>query len=1456
VQIVFDDGAGRWDLDVRVNNPSATVADLARALGAGSDDDDGDDPRLLIGGQPAGPDLGLREAGLHEGALVEPAVGGRSATGPAAATARAGGWELVVVNGVDAGRRWPMTTGARVVGRGDDCDVVLGHDATSRHHARVTIERDGRATLEDLDSHNGTWLAGEAVVTPVDLPEGVPFRVGALDLELRRVVDLDRPAAVDPLRDAGAAGTIAFNRPPRAAVPAPPGDLKPPAPPRADTGKAPVSVTTIVAPLLFAGVMFAVLKQAQFLLFAGLSPVMAIGNAVDSRRRGRKAQRKDRERYEREVGELRRALATRADDERARRRVATPDPAEIVRRVALPSTTLWERQPEHPDFLHLRAGVGDVPWDPPVATPSTLTPGALPDEVADVLREAATLPRAAVPVDLSGGGVVGVVGDRAAALALARSLVCQAAVFHGPADLPAMVLAAPAAGGDWDWVKWLPHTRGPSGVDRMLSAGRELSTRMVEARLDAARSSPERRGRPGAGVGVGGLGPSPAPGGPVLLVVVDDETLTAGRRAPTRNVLRGEAGPVAGIVIATTADRLPSVCTTVIEVRDEDGQADLHQPQRGTHVDDFLTAGMAEDVARECARRLARYEDPELELVGAGLPTAIRLPALLDLEESSAELIRARWQRSALDPHRLPAPIGVAEAEVFTVDLVRDGPHGLVGGTTGAGKSELLRTLVAGLAATHDPDHLTFVLVDFKGGAAFDVCAQLPHTVGLVTDLDEHLAERALRCLEAELKHRERVLRAAGATDLPDYLRLRGTSGAAEPMPRLVVIIDEFATLKAELPRFVDALVGVAQRGRSLGVHLLLATQRPQGAISDNIKANTDLRIALRVQDRSDSSDIVDVPDAAAIPRTVPGRAYVRLAPGEVVAIQTAMSTGARSDEALAPIDVAPFTYGPTARALGPGAPGASAFGEATGDVRTDLAVLVDTIGAAFAATGRPLPRRPWPDPLPGDVDLDVVTADPATTPAGRRTVPLALADDPEAQSQYPLGWVPDDGNLVVYGIGGSGTTTTLATLALSLAGSHSADEAHLYVVDVGARELEALAVLPHVGAVITAAERERQVRLVRMLRDELARRRRMGLAGVEGLPMIVTLIDGWSPLVAEYGDVAGGAVLEALHRVFADGPEVRMYTIVAADRPSAVPASLASLVRQRLALRLAEPTAYTAFGIRTTAVPAMVPGRALVAGTGQVVQVARPADGVAVHAAGIAARTPRPSRPPATVETLPSAFSVAELEVTAQLAARPWTVPVGIAEETLAPASLVVYPGEHALVTGPPRSGRSTALLTVAAACRAARADLTVIAVARPHSPLAARDPLVDEVLPPGTVGDTLPDRVSGGDGTGFTLVLIDDADGVDDVGDTLARLATSDRADLLLVAAGRNDTLRSGFTHWTRHLRRSKLGVLLTPSVDYDGDLLGAQIPRRAPVAMTAGRGYLVNSGRVELVQLALPR
>ena len=345
-----------------------------------------------------------------------------------------------------------------------------------------------------------------------------------------------------------------------------------------------------------------------------------------------------------------------------------PDPAEVVRRATTPSTRLWERRRDHPDALLLRVGIGPVPWDPPVRG----EPGRLPAEVAAAIDDAGVLLDAPVALDLSEGTVVGVVGHRAAALAVARSLVLQAATHHGPVDLGLAVVVSPDHATDWDWAKWLPHTIDPGGSSaRRLTADRESADRLFRAMLDEDVDAPR-------------------------LVVLDDEDVTEGRRAPARSLLRRAA--VAGIVVATTDDRLPALCSTVIELRDGDGTARVHRVGRGEVVGDVLAAGVTDATARRAARALARFDDPELEVAGAGLPPAVGLLPLLGLDPPTADGLIARWAAAGADPDLL-VPLGVAEDGVLAVDLVRDGPHALVAGTTGAGKSELLRTLVAGLAA-------------------------------------------------------------------------------------------------------------------------------------------------------------------------------------------------------------------------------------------------------------------------------------------------------------------------------------------------------------------------------------------------------------------------------------------------------------------------------------------------------------------------------------------------------------------------------------------------------------------------------------------------------------------------------------------------------------------------------------------------------------------------------------
>ncbi|MGH8884800.1 MAG: FtsK/SpoIIIE domain-containing protein [Egibacteraceae bacterium] len=1410
MQIVIARDGGQQEFDLQIEDPAACVADLVGAAApqvarAG----------VVIGGRFFRSDASLDEIGLYEGAVVE--ITGVPPVPPAKPDPPA----LVVVGGPVAGGTYPFGRAA-VVGRSPDCDVVVEDPTLSQRHLELRRRSDGAVTVTDLGSRNGTWIDGVPVLQTATVPLGALLRLGAT--HARIVADLpdDRPLTVDPLHRA-AGGLVPFNRPPRPALPPPPAAIASPQAPKEPSRNLAFSILSIAAPLVMGGVMIAVTHKPQYALFMLLSPVMAVGSWIAARRQASKEHKTSSWAFARALQDLGSQLEAAVLAETARREELLPDMAETLRRVALPSTQLWQRRPGHDDFLHLRAGIGDVPWSPPVSGPR----GECPAEVAEVVARHAVLRRAPVPVDLSGGGVVGIVGERTMALALARSLVLQAAVQHGPADLGIAVLASERHASDWDWTKWLPHVRDPAGSTRMLAGDRaesdELLGGLMEGPAPEARLTFER---------------GDDPGGRTRLLVLDDVSLVEGRRAPARLLLRGQAGPVAGIVIAPTADQLPAVCATVIATRSDLGDADLYRPQEGGRIGDFVVCGVGEGRAREAARTLARYEDPELELVGAGLPRLVRLLPLLGMDDIDADAVLHAWAGQGVDPAP-NAPIGVGEDGVVRVDLVRDGPHGLIGGTTGSGKSELLRSLVAGMAALTDPDHLVFVLVDYKGGSAFDECARLPHTVGMVTDLDEHLAERALRSLQAELRCRERLLREAGASDLPGYLRAGSPLG---PLPRLIVVIDEFATLATEVPDFIGALVGVAQRGRSLGVHLILATQRPSGAVSASIKANTNLRIALRVQDPADSTDIIDRTDAATIKGSDPGRAYVRVGPAEVVLAQTALSTAARRGRRSSVVRLEPFRFGP--------APSTRPSGDDGGEGGpSDLARLVRAVRQAFDRSGLRVPRAPWLPMLPERVLLEDIL-EQALVDHDADAVPFALADDPERQRRVPVCWSPGEGHLALLGMVGSGTTTAMLAVARSLAERASPDRCHVYAVDFGGGGLSPLAALPHVGEVIGASERERQLRLIRYLRGELDRRRELSAAQRGAQPRIVVLVDGVTAFLTEHEGVDGADASDGFRRVFSEGPGVDIVFVVTADRPGALPPRLSSLVGQKVLFRLADPGEFSGIGVRPRELPAFVAGRAIHGESRLVLQVGDPGGDFPAVAEAVRGRY-QVRRPPARVGTLPVTVPFSHLPSGARLTLGLVELTLGVADADLGPAVLGLRSTDHALVAGPPCSGKSSALALVASLLRAADPGLVLVGVCDERSPLFSVQAL--------DAAGSLPDlahvlRAGLGDARRW-FVLVDDAPLVDDEGGVLAGALRPGRPGLHVVAAGRTDELRSGYGHWTRHVRQSRTGLILQPDLGADGEILGVRLPRRVSVPLVAGRGFVVNAGVPTLAQIALP-
>jgi DNA segregation ATPase FtsK/SpoIIIE, S-DNA-T family len=1419
MRVVVGDGQGEAaDLELRVADEDATVGDLLDALG---DEDAGG---VVVDGRFCHSDLALSEIGIYEGARL------RAATGPPSEhPEQAGALELRVVAGLDAGRRMPLRNRPVTVGRDGDCDLVLVDEGVSRRHVQVSPGASGlRATITDLGSVNGTWVEGKRIDRDIELSPGQLFEAGDVAMA---VAPLAPGMAIDPLRQARRDGTIPFNRPPRARSPEAGGPISAPERPP-DPDRPRLSIVSAVGPLVLGLVLVIVLHNILFALFMLLSPILVIGSWLENRRFARRtAQGHTREQVQ-QLARFRDEVAERHDAELARLRAGLPDPAEVLRRATAPDPRLWERRPEHDDFLWLMGGLGRVPFRPPLA--QRLAPAPQAEEI---LAEHAELELAPVRVDLSGGGVVGLVGRRDAALALARSLVCQAAVLHGPADLRIAVLTEAGGRDAWDWAKWLPHTRdAASGGSRRLLAAEGTASGSLAAELGDPDSGDDRRS----------------------LVVLDSPALIEGRGAAGRALLR-RAEMISGIVLASSVERLPASCTTVIELSAEGAEATLRRPQAGEVTDPLLVSGVSAATARECALALARFEDADLELSSGALPEYVELLGLLGLRDLDGDALRSRWRRSSADAG-LRATFALSQDGPFGVDLVADGPHGLIAGTTGAGKSELLRSLVAALAAAHGPDRLNFVLIDYKGGSAFAQCAELPHTVGLVTDLDEQLGERALQSLEAELRYRERVLREHGAGDLIEYGRLIA-DGRAEPLPRLLVIIDEFATLAAELPEFIASLVGIAQRGRSLGVHLLLATQRPSGAVSENIRANTNIRICLRVNTPQESSDVIDSPAASVIGRSQPGRAQVRLGPSELVPIQTGLVSTVSASGPGGVLELRPFAFPApdTASQLSQPTPSEpSESGTRSGPSQLERLVAA----AREASAGERPPRRPWLPALPTAIELATLfdwdaahptRHYPARALAGDRgfVVPLGLGDDPQAQAQYPVGWNLDAGNLLLFGIGGSGTTTALTTLATALASLADPAHIHVYAMDFGAGELGALERMPNVGAVITAGEHERQRRLLRRLHDELRARRGLDASARARLPRIVLLLDGYAGFAAEHAEGTGESAREELARVWADGAELGVHVAVAADRLGAVPLSLSSLAQQRLAFQLAELADYAQFGIPRRSVPRFSPGRAVAARSGQVLQVAQPGQMLTrlLAGAGTPAGAGVANGGPAPIGVLPDRVSLEAVLGARRSDGDSWFVPLAIGDETLTPVGFELFDGDHALVAGPPRSGKTTALLVAASVVARMYPEVERFGVAMRRSRLRDCAGLARLATSPEEL-DALIDELRVRDGV--KLLLIDDAETVEDPRRALSDLLSAPGTGVHALIAGRSETFRA-LGHWSADARRSRTGLLLVPDLQMDGGLLGAALPRRPAPPARPGCGYLVHPAGFELVQVA---
>lgn len=1156
-----------------------------------------------------------------------------------------------------------------------------------------------------------------------------------------------------------------------------------------------------------------------------------------------------------------------------------------------PGAALWpvlraraDGRRDRPDRVTRRARTGAPPapgtTGPPSPADELLVPSPA-DLTSHMLQALVGVAPADGPTSWSGAGLralvpdgcLAVVGPRRIAVAAARALVAAAMPLGvkraDDAVPPVVVRAPPDRVCDWSWCRWLED----DGVEHVTGAARPLLV------VDGPRGNGQ-----------------------------------------TADLARRWAGGRGATVVLVEPDRarLPPWCRTVLEVRSGTGVATLDLPDgaRRTLPLRAVSARWAEAHARRVAAVRHRLRTDGVGgappggsalPVRAPVPSRVALADLPGIPDPDGRAVAARWTARRDGPAvGLDACLGLGPGgEPVVLDLVRDGPHALVAGTTGAGKSELLQSLLLSLALTHSPADLAIALVDYKGGASFGACADLPHVVGQVTDLDPPLAARALSGLRAELRSRERALAAAGVSDLAT-LRARPAGPPGEPAapPRLLVVVDEFRALTEDLPSFIPGLLRLAAQGRSLGIHLILATQRPAGAVGPDLRANLALRIALRVTDAADSLDVLDVPDASQIPAALPGRAILRRGAGRPEPVQVAHADGVPADRAEVVRIASRWSPRPDRTPVG------SPFEQSRPGPGAARA-LVDAARGAVALTGIPVPEPPWLPPLPVQVstedleraaDVAGPTALPRVAqdrlldgaPVPRTGLPLALADVPAEQRRAVVEWDPVSGHLLVLGAPGSGRSTTLRTAAVAALERGW----HVHAVGMPDRLLADLADHPRMGTVVGPDDPRRLARLVTLLNaphppDHPA-------PGVVRL----LLVDGLEAALDSLDRVARGAGAERLVDLLRTGHGSGVAAIAAAG--GVVPGRVGVHFTERLILAVGDRTAEVVAGVPTELAGARRgPGRAIrlpppggprerrpevVGPPAQGRETAAELGTVLCQVAVAAAPPGRPGiralpgDPARRLSPLPdrvgrSALAAASRTVAARVAGdtgAPGESPtargprdgpvIGLGDDDAAPVRLDVSRG--ALVVGPPGSGRSTALAVIAGALLDAGRPIAVVARDGPLRTLGnARAP--DSVC--GFAPDAI-DRMLAGLARS-AVVLVDDLDALEQqsptAGDRLLAVVSGaaepgcggrgprEAPGPVLVAAAQTARAATAYRGALGALRAVRRGLILCPAEPGSGEVLGVGLDWVADPARphAPGRGARQHGRDVTPVQVLDP-
>ncbi|KQS59219.1 secretion protein EccC [Geodermatophilus sp. Leaf369] len=1219
---------------------------------------------------------------------------------------------------------------------------------------------------------------------------------------------------------------------------------------------------------------------------------------------GKKEMAANRRAYMRHLSLQRRSVRRTAAQQREAMLYRHPEPDQLW--VTAASHRLWERRAEHADFGVVRIGRGPQALATPVVPPQTRPLDELEPLCASALRRFvltySTVPELPVAMAVNGFSRVHLVGPRERTRALVRAVIGQLAVHHSPDDVLVAVVAGTEERPGWEWAKWLPHGLHPERTDALGKLRLVTPTvPALEAMLDDLLAVRPRFNPAGATAQVAGAH---------VVVVLDGGDVAGSSHLMSDGGVEG----VTVLDLSTPPPRLLDRGTLVLEV-DETGR------MRSRTTDGAAEIGRADELAAPLAEALARQLSPFRLSAGArgeqAMSTAMGLADLLDISDPFTYDVAAGWApRPNRDLLRVPIGIGPdgSPIELDIKESAQDGmgPHGLLVGATGSGKSELLRTLVLGLAVTHDSETLNFVLVDFKGGATFTKLDRLPHTSAVITNLADELplVDRMVDAINGELLRRQELLRSAGNySSLRDYERARTSGVPLAPMPTLLIICDEFSELLSAKPDFIDLFVQIGRVGRSLGVHLLLASQRLEEGRLRGLDTHLSYRIGLRTNSAMESRVVLSAPDAYELPRA-PGHGYVKFGTEALERFRAAYVSGTykrQSERGEVQAAEGPTVHAYDTQYLAPPVTTVDPDEPAATDDDSVGESLLDVLVERLEGRGAPA-HEVWLPPLAEPATLDqllpaLVAHDDrgCTVDApdlwGTLRAHVGIVDKPLEQRRDPL--VLDlsgsGGHLAVVGGPQSGKSTALRSLVASMSLTHTPREVQFYCLDFGGGTLSSLAELPHVGTVSSRADGDQVRRTIAELQGLLAHREaRFGRERIDGMGTyrrrlrsgqvsddpygdVFLVVDGWLTVRNEF---------EELEPVITDlasrGLSYGIHVVVSAGRWMDLRPAIRDLFGTRLELRLGDPSDSVLDRRTAVNVPAETPGRGItpeklhlltalprIDGEQSVEDLA---DGVAGLVDEVKTRWQGPAAP--GVRLLPALVEHSSLLSDPNLG-----IAIGLTENDLSTVHLDLSSEPHLVVFGDAESGKSAFLRTFARRLVEERSayDVRVLTLDFRRSLLGVVEgehsigygtsaPMARDMI--AEVAEVMRSRLPGPDVTAAQLrdrswwdgpelyLVIDDFDLV----------AASNPNPLLplvdFLAQGRDVGLHVVLTRRSGGAGRAqfepflmRLKELGTPGIVMSGDRSeGALVGNVRPMPLPPGRGWLVTRKRgTELVQVA---